>query len=165
MLATTNTAAHDVKKEDKERTGRNFHRVRHDPSFHSFAFSSRYFEKEVPKYDIPEKMSAANAVYQLIHDELELDGKPIQNMATFVSTWMEPEADRLLVENLSKNFADADEYPKTQEVQERCVNMLSRLWHAPRGARAVGTSCVGSSEAFLLGALSHKKLWQQKNEG
>lgn len=67
-------------------------------------------------------------------------------MATFVSTWMEPEAERLLTENMGKNFVDKEEYPQTADVQDRCVNMLARLYNAPKGGKAVGTSCVGSSE-------------------
>lgn len=48
----------------------------------------------------------SNAAYQIIKDHLSLEGKPIQNMATFISSWMEPDAEKLLTENLGKNFAD-----------------------------------------------------------
>ena len=32
---------------------------------------------------------------------------------------------------LDKNMIDKDEYPQTAEFEMRCVNILSRLWHAP----------------------------------
>src|ERR1700712_3236681 len=36
-----------------------------------------------------------DVAYQLIHDELLLDGSARLNLATFVTTWMEPQADRV----------------------------------------------------------------------
>ena len=81
----------------------------------------------------------ADAAYQICHDELNLDGNPALNLASFVTTWMEPEAERLIVESLNKNYVDQDEYPQTTVIQERCVNMLARLFHAPHDAEAVGT--------------------------
>lgn len=55
---------------------------------------------------MPDKSNDPRAVYQLISDELSLDGRGVQNMATFLSTWMEPEAVKLVKENLFKNLAD-----------------------------------------------------------
>jgi len=138
--------------------------VERQPAFHSLAFASRYTEKKIPKFELPETSTPANAVYQLVKDHLELEGKPIQNMATFVSTWMEPEADRLLKDNINKNFADKEEYPQTVGVQDRCVNMLARLYNAPTGCNPVGTSCVGSSEAIMLGCLAAKFRWRKRME-
>lgn len=63
-----------------------------------------------------------------------LDGNARLNLATFVSTWMEPQAERLMAECLDKNMIDKDEYPQTAELELRCVNILSRLLPARRGA-------------------------------
>ncbi len=71
------------------------------------------------------------AAYQIIHDELNLDGNPALNLASFVTTWMEPEADKLMTESFGRNYIDADEYPQTTEIHNRCVNMLARLFNAP----------------------------------
>ena len=60
-----------------------------------------------------------------------LDGNARLNLATFVTTWMEPQAQKLMAECLDKNMIDKDEYPQTAELEVRCVNILSRLWHAP----------------------------------
>ncbi len=80
----------------------------------------------------------ANAVYQLIHDELNLDGNPDLNLATFVTTWMEPEADKLIMENIHKNFIDHDEYQQTALIEKCVVNMLARLFQVPEENDFVG---------------------------
>ncbi|KAH7297960.1 hypothetical protein KP509_25G021000 [Ceratopteris richardii] len=109
-------------------------------------------------------MMSKDAAYQIVHDELLLDGNPRLNLASFVCTWMEPECEKLILEALSKNFIDFDEYPATHDIQDRCVNMIARLFHAPlaQNEQAVGTSTVGSSEAIMLAGLAMKRKWQQK---
>ena len=72
-----------------------------------------------------------DTAYQVVKDELMLDGNARLNLATFVTTWMEPQADRLMAETFDKNMIDKDEYPRTAELEQRCVNMLSRLWNSP----------------------------------
>ena len=89
----------------------------------------------------------ADVAYQLVHDELLLDGNARLNLATFVTTWMEPQAATLMAECADKNMIDKDEYPQTAELERRCVAILADLWHAPDPARAVGCSTTGSSEA------------------
>ena len=99
--------------------------------------------------------------YQIIHDELMLDGNARLNLATFVSTWAEPQADRLMAECFDKNMIDKDEYPNTAEIETRCVNILSQLWHAPDVDQATGCSTTGSSEAAMLGGLALKRRWRK----
>ncbi|AYG05203.1 glutamate decarboxylase [Gryllotalpicola protaetiae] len=98
--------------------------------------------------------------YQIVHDEAMLDGNARLNLATFVGTWMEPQADQLYAETVDKNMIDKDEYPQTAAIEERCWRMLAELWHAPDPARAIGTSTIGSSEACMLGGLALKRRWQ-----
>src|SRR5262245_66695232 len=90
----------------------------------------------IPRHEIPAGGLPAEVAYQIIHDELMLDGNARMNLATFVTTWMEPQADRLMAECFDKNMIDKDEYPQTAELEMRCVNMLSRLWNAPDAAQA-----------------------------
>jgi glutamate decarboxylase len=90
-----------------------------------------------------------------------LDGNARLNLATFVTTWAEPQAERLMAECLDKNMIDKDEYPATAELEVRCVNILSQLWHAPVVAEATGCSTTGSSEAAMLGGLALKRRWQK----
>jgi len=129
---------------------------------HSSTYSSRYFNQPIPKFEIPERSMPANAAYQLIHDELNMDANPSLNLASFVTTWMEPEAQKLITENLHKNFIDHDEYPQTEVIHERCVNMMARLFNAPEGCNSIGTATIGSSEAIMLGLLAHKWVWKRR---
>lgn len=128
------------------------------------AYGSRYFKTSIPKYELPQKGMPAKAAYQLIHDELNLDGNPALNLASFVTTWMEPEVDKLLMESIDKNYVDNDEYPQTQIIQERAVNMLARLFNAPEDSWYMGTATIGSSEAIMLGLLAHKWTWRERRK-
>jgi glutamate decarboxylase len=116
----------------------------------------------IPRHELPAEEMAADLAYQIIHDELMLDGNARLNVATFVSTWMEPQAEKLMAECFDKNMIDKDEYPQTAELEMRCVNILSRLWHAPDEGDATGCSTTGSSEAAMLGGLALKRRWQKK---
>ncbi|GAA0695426.1 hypothetical protein GCM10010193_57730 [Kitasatospora atroaurantiaca] len=105
----------------------------------------------------------ATTAYRLIHDELMLDGNAKLNLATFVTTSMEEEADRLMAECFDKNMIDKDEYPQTAELERRCVSMLADLWHVPDPESAVGCSTTGSSEACMLAGLALKRRWMRRN--
>ena len=126
-------------------------------------YACRDMEEAISKYRLPERSTEPRVAYQLCKDELKLDGKPSLNLASFVTTWMEPEAEQLIMESLNKNLADHDEYPSCVEFELRCVNMLAHLFHANLGERdnAIGTSTVGSSEAIMLAGLAMKHMWRQ----
>ncbi|KAF8201477.1 glutamate decarboxylase [Pholiota molesta] len=130
----------------------------------TYSYEDRYSTNPIPKYSIASKGVGADAAYRIIHDELSLDGSTILNLASFVHTWMPPQADLLVRENISKNLIDSDEYPATQLVHTRCVSILADLWHAPSAKQAIGTATTGSSEAIQLGGLAMKKMWQQKRK-
>ncbi|ORY27321.1 pyridoxal phosphate-dependent transferase [Naematelia encephala] len=130
---------------------------------HEFAYGSRYeVDTEVPKYQMPETGVDPKVAYQILHDELVLDGNPNMNLASFVHTWVPDECEKLIAENINKNLVDQDEYPAAQQIHERCISMLSHLWHAPKEATALGTATTGSSEAIMLGGLAMKRRWQDK---
>jgi glutamate decarboxylase len=114
----------------------------------------------LPRHRLPDGELPPDVAYQIVHDELMLDGNARMNLATFVGTWMEPQAERLMAECLDKNMIDKDEYPQTAELEMRCVNILGNLWHAPDTQEAVGCSTTGSSEAAMLGGLALKRRWQ-----
>jgi glutamate decarboxylase len=96
---------------------------------------------------------------QVIRDELLLDGNARLNLATFVTTWMEPQATLLMAESVDKNMIDKDEYPQTAELESRCVKILADLWHAPDPDDVIGCSTTGSSEACMLAGLALKRRW------
>ena len=115
---------------------------------------------EVPKDRIPDGSMLPQTAYQIVLDEVMLDGNARFNLATFVTTWMDEEADRLYAATFDKNMVDKDEYPQTADIEARCVRMLGELWHAPHAAQSVGTSTTGSSEGCMLGGLALKRRWQ-----
>ena len=127
-------------------------------------FAARELAAPVSKYEMPETEMPARSAYQLIHDELMLDGNSRLNLATFVTTWMEPEARQLMNETFDKNMIDKDEYPQTAELEMRCVNMLSRLWNSPDHEEATGCSTIGSSEAAMLGGMALKWNWRKRQQ-
>lgn len=132
----------------------------HHPSGSIFAETGE--RDTLPTHSLPEHPLSGDIAYQLVHDEAMLDGNARLNLATFVSTWMEPAAQRLYTEAFDKNLIDKDEYPKTAELEDRCWRILADLWHAPDVDRAMGVSTVGSSEAAMLAGLAMKKRWQAK---
>lgn len=136
-----------------------------DNSVHS-TFASRYVRVCLPRFQMPDKSIPKEAAYQIINDELMLDGNPRLNLASFVTTWMEPECDKLMMDAINKNYVDMDEYPVTTELQNRCVNMIANLFNAPLGDSevAVGVGTVGSSEAIMLAGLAFKRRWQNKRK-
>ena len=117
---------------------------------------------EIPRYRLPVRGMLPRTALQAVRDELILDGNARLNLATFVTTWMEPEAEQLMAECSPKNMIDKDEYPQTAELEKRCVNILGHLWNAHRAGDAVGTSTTGSSEACMLGGMALLWRWRAR---
>jgi glutamate decarboxylase len=115
---------------------------------------------EVPKNRLPDGPLDPDVAYQIVHDVLLLDGNARTNLATFVTTWMEPQGRLLMAECADKNMIDKDEYPQTAELERRCIRILGDLWNAP--GEPVGCSAIGSSEACMLGGLALKRRWQKR---
>ncbi|GHH85397.1 glutamate decarboxylase [Streptomyces sulfonofaciens] len=115
-----------------------------------------------PKHRLPDGPLPPITAYRLVHDELILDGNSRLNLATFVTTWMEPQAAELMRECQDKNMIDKDEYPRTAELERRCVAMLADLWHAPDPSAVVGCSTTGSSEACMLAGMALKRRWARR---
>ena len=114
-------------------------------------------------YEFPaESRHDSEAVYRTIHEQLILDGNSQQNLATFCTTWIEPEVKTLMDESADKNMIDKDEYPHTAAIEERCVHMLADLWNSPEAASTIGCSTTGSSEAAMLGGLALKWNWRKR---
>ncbi|GFG86346.1 glutamate decarboxylase [Mycolicibacter algericus] len=131
------------------------------------AYTGRLFTSPVPALRMPDESMEPQAAYRFIHDELMLDGSSRLNLATFVTTWMDPEASALMAESFDKNMIDKDEYPATAAIEQRCVSMVADLFHAENlrdddPASAIGVSTVGSSEAVMLGGLALKWRWRAK---
>ncbi|MCV7065972.1 glutamate decarboxylase [Mycolicibacterium farcinogenes] len=133
------------------------------------AYTGRLAMAPVPSLRLPDEAMDPAAAYRFIHDELMLDGSSRLNLATFVTTWMDPEAEKLMAETFDKNMIDKDEYPATAAIEARCVSMVADLFHAEDlrdddPSSAIGVSTIGSSEAVMLGGLALKWRWREKME-
>src|SRR3954447_20144635 len=125
-------------------------------------FGNRFLTEAAPSTHFPDGGMHAVDAMRLVGEDLAMEGDPQRNLATFVTTWMEPEAQRIIAENLHTNFIDHAEYPISAEIEQRCVRMLADLFHAP--GETTGCRTQGSSEAIMLGALSLKWKWKQRQE-
>jgi glutamate decarboxylase len=123
-------------------------------------YGKRYLLEPPPDHKLPRAGMSAEEAKGLIEQEIVLDGLPARNLATFVTTWMEPEADELIAQTLRVNFIDHAEYPQSAEIEQRCIRMLASLFHAP--GETTGARTQGSSEAIMLGALSLKWKWRAR---
>ncbi|WEH16123.1 glutamate decarboxylase [Streptomyces sp. VNUA24] len=139
------------------------HRLAVNPFYGQAANPVGGMTEAPPKHRLPDAPLPPSTAYQLVHDELMLDGNSRLNLATFVTTWMEPEAGVLMGECRDKNMIDKDEYPRTAELERRCVSMLADLWNAPDPNAAVGCSTTGSSEACMLAGMALKRRWAKRN--
>jgi glutamate decarboxylase len=133
-----------------------------DPVEHAIEDGGTFLTKDAPDHEIPDAPMPPIAAMRLIEEELVLDGIPERNLATFVTTWMPPEAQQVIAGNLHRNFIDHAEYPQTAEIEQRCIRMLANLFHAP--GETTGARTQGSSEAIMLGALSLKWNWRKRRE-
>jgi glutamate decarboxylase len=116
---------------------------------------------QVPRFRLPDHGLLPRTAAQVVQDELILDGNARLNLATFVTTWMEPEAEQLMASTFDKNMIDKDEYPQTAEIERRCISILAHLWHSPAGGNAAGCSTTGSSEACMLGGMALLWRWRK----
>ncbi|CZT23925.1 probable glutamate decarboxylase [Ramularia collo-cygni] len=135
--------------------------------FTGSVYGSKYAARDLPRNEMPEEEMPREIAYRMITDDLKLDGAPTLNLASFVTTYMEEEAEKLMVDAFSKNFIDYEEYPVSADIQNRCVSMIARLFNIPahdENTNAMGTSTIGSSEAIMLGTLAMKKRWQNKRK-
>ncbi len=128
------------------------------------SLAERYFTKPAISRQMPEHSREPRVALALLESEMLLDGNPEKNLATFVTTWMEPEAKEVILLNLHRNWIDHAEYPRTAEIANRCVRMLHDLFHGIGEPEAPGTACAGSSEAVMLGALAMKWRWKGARE-
>ena len=110
-------------------------------------FGNRFLTEMAPSTTFPESGMRPLDALRLVGEELNMEGDPQRNLATFVTTWMEPEAQRIIAENLHRNFIDHAEYPISAEIEQRCVRMLADLFNAP--GETTGCRTQGSSEAIM----------------
>jgi glutamate decarboxylase len=126
--------------------------------------SEPHLPADLPSERLPEDGMRGDVAYELIHSHLMLDGNARLNLATFVGTWMEPEARRLMQDCADKNLIDKDEYPQTADLEQRCLAILADLWQAPDPSDTVGASTTGSSEGCMLAGLVMRWHWRKRQQ-
>lgn len=134
------------------------------PDGTDLTFAERYFTQPAPVREMPEHSRDPRVALSVLESEMLLDGDPAKNLATFVTTYMEPEARYVIENNLHRNWIDHAEYPRTAEIANRCVRMLHHLFHGVHCPEVPGTATAGSSEAVMLGALAMKWRWKNARE-
>jgi glutamate decarboxylase len=134
-----------------------------NPNADAALFGNRFVTQEVPTRQFPTTGMTTDDAFRLVSEDLAIEGDPARNLATFVTTWMEPQAQRIIAANLHRNFIDHAEYPRTAEIEQRCIRMLADLFHAP--GDTTGARTQGSSEAIMLGGLSLKWNWRKRRAG
>ncbi len=132
------------------------------PDSEAMLYGSRFLTEDAPDGPFPATGMSPLDAQRLVEEELQLEGDPNRNLATFVTTWMEPEAQQLIAENNYRNFIDHAEYPISADIEKRCIRMLADLYNAP--GETTGARTQGSSEAIMLGALSLKWKWRERRK-
>ena len=132
--------------------------TRNDP-----VFGSRFIGKPADKKTFPDNEQNAYDVYQVVHDELYLDGNARQNLATFCQTFEEEELHWLMDLSIDKNMIDKDEYPQTAAIENYCVHMIADLWNAPDSSATIGTSKPACWAAWLPCGAGAQKEKRQAN--
>ncbi|MEL0607851.1 glutamate decarboxylase [Vibrio echinoideorum] len=134
----------------------------HNNQIDDDVFADKLLDTTINNHVFPSDESNPDAAYQLVSDELILDGNSRQNLATFCQTWVDDNIHKIMDECIDKNMIDKDEYPQTAEIEDRCVRMLADLWNSPDAENTMGCSTTGSSEAAMLGGMAMKWRWREK---
>ena len=100
---------------------------------------------EIPRYSLPDNSMSAVAAADFIRSELRLDGNPNLNLASFVTTQVDRECHELITESLNKNMPDQDQYPHSNDIQDRCISILASIWNAPSTSSTPSTNPDGKT--------------------
>jgi glutamate decarboxylase len=57
-------------------------------TFTTTVYGSRFAAEDLPKHEMPEGEMPKEVAYRMIKDDLSLDGNPMLNLASFVTTFM-----------------------------------------------------------------------------
>ena len=134
---------------------------------HSTATTAVYGSEEMlrpaPTMTIPEHSTTPEIAYRMVKDETYAETQPRLNLATFVTTYMDEHATRLMNEAIGMNYIDQTEYPRVAVMTARCINILANLWNTPEKSESkTGALGIGSSEACMLGGVAAWLRWRKR---
>ena len=75
----------------------------------------------------------------MVKDETFAQTQPRLNLATFVTTYMDDYATKLMNEAININYIDETEYPRIAVMNGKCINIVANLWNSPEK----DTWCIG----------------------
>ena len=126
-------------------------------------YGSEEMSRPAPTMTIPEEMTTPEIAYHMVKDETYAQTAPRLNLATFVTTYMDEYATRLMNEAISMNYIDQTEYPRVAVMASRCINIIANLWNTPeKGDSKSGAVGIGSSEACMLGGVAAWLRWRKR---
>jgi glutamate decarboxylase len=141
-----------------------------DPNFRkgdakTDVFGSDAMLQAAPVQKIPAGPTTQEIAYQMVKDETFAQTQPRLNLATFVTTYMDEYATRLMNEAININYIDETEYPRVAVMCQKCINIVANLWNTPEtNTWKAGALAIGSSEACMLGALAALKRWKERRK-
>ena len=128
-------------------------------------YGSQKMRTSAPTEKIPMQPTAPEIAYQMVKDETFPQTQPRLNLATFVTTYMDDYATKLMNESIDVNYIDETEYPRVAVMAARCVNIMANLWNSPEQAQwKAGALAIGSSEACMLGGVAAWLRWRAKRK-
>ena len=128
-------------------------------------FGSKEMLNASPVDEIPQHGTAPRIAYQMVKDETFPQTQPRLNLATFVTTYMDDYATKLMNEAINVNYIDETEYPRVAMMSAKCINILANLWNTPEQAKwKAGALAIGSSEACMLGGVAAWLRWRERRK-
>lgn len=126
-------------------------------------FGSEKMLTPAPTQNIPQHKTTPEIAYQMVKDETYPQTQPRLNLATFVTTYMDEYATRLMNEAINVNYIDETEYPRVAVMCGRCINIIANMWNSPEKVEwKTGALGIGSSEACMLGGVAAWLRWRAK---
>ena len=98
-------------------------------------FGSEKMLQASPVDKIPDGPTTPEIAYQMVKDETFAQTQPRLNLATFVTTYMDDYATKLMNEAININYIDETEYPRIAVMNAKCINIVANLWNTPEQAK------------------------------
>ncbi|MDE6466759.1 MAG: glutamate decarboxylase, partial [Duncaniella sp.] len=131
----------------------------------SEAFGQDSMLQSAPVDKIPDGPTTPEVAYQMVKDETFAQTQPRLNLATFVTTYMDDYATKLMNEAININYIDETEYPRVAVMCQKCINIVAGLWNTPEQKKwKTGALAIGSSEACMLGGIAAWKRWIERRK-
>ena len=98
-------------------------------------FGSNRMLQPSPVEKIPDGPTTPEIAYQMVKDETFAQTQPRLNLATFVTTYMDDYATKLMNEAININYIDETEYPRIAVMNGKCINIVANLWNSTEKVR------------------------------